>query len=406
MDIRNQDFNSTQQSAFCVYSGKGVSQLRAFLTELFDHITEMNGTDDTEYEDDDDDVDAYQVDDTPEPEPEDGDEEEVEEFTPRRTFGNPITGDHHHSSAPASGAVPAHEFAFQRERPIRAVTVPFAASTGGRSISDVPSSVNIQGATSRLNAQIMAANPLTGLTRRPRGHGPGRIADILPIIESSNSPPPSDVASIRSAGTNHSNGAGFFHTYQQQEVITTGISPRSNGALTPDLNFAEIGHGRGAQGSSAQQQSWHTRDHASRHQQPLVEVDSTPPPSTEAETTLLPPYESPTLTPSESAQTLITPSPYLHNQQNKSPTGVGVNWPYREKVSPVPPSETMKESQESVQFALGVDARGRSVKRTFRNTLNVAEYYASSLLCGRSSNTSSDGSGRASGSGSGTSRIR
>ncbi|EEB91541.1 hypothetical protein MPER_10080, partial [Moniliophthora perniciosa FA553] len=33
------DFSTTQQSAFCVYSGKGVSQLRAFLTELFDRIT-------------------------------------------------------------------------------------------------------------------------------------------------------------------------------------------------------------------------------------------------------------------------------------------------------------------------------------------------------------------------------
>jgi len=57
---------------------------------------------------------------------------------------------------------------------------------------------------------------------------------MLPIVEGSNSPP-SDEASVRS---NQSNGAGFFRSYQ-------GVSGGVNGVLTPDLIYAEIGHGRG-----------------------------------------------------------------------------------------------------------------------------------------------------------------
>ncbi|KAG5221802.1 SCF ubiquitin ligase complex [Salix suchowensis] len=75
------------KAAFCVYSGKGVSQLRAFLTEYFDHMNENNGTDDTEYEDDydgdgevdgDADLEHSQDDDNLEPQDEEEGDEEVE----------------------------------------------------------------------------------------------------------------------------------------------------------------------------------------------------------------------------------------------------------------------------------------------------------------------------------------
>ncbi|KAF9260945.1 RNI-like protein [Marasmius fiardii PR-910] len=45
------EFSMTQLLTYCVYSGEGVSRLRVYLTELFDRIREMNGTDDSEYED-------------------------------------------------------------------------------------------------------------------------------------------------------------------------------------------------------------------------------------------------------------------------------------------------------------------------------------------------------------------
>ncbi|KAH8830366.1 hypothetical protein DL96DRAFT_1592615 [Flagelloscypha sp. PMI_526] len=53
------EFNEQQQAAFCVYSGKGVAQLRAFLAELYDHITEMNGVEDTEFEEEDTDPEPF-----------------------------------------------------------------------------------------------------------------------------------------------------------------------------------------------------------------------------------------------------------------------------------------------------------------------------------------------------------
>nr|VWO95232.1 Ubiquitin ligase complex F-box protein GRR1, putative [Ganoderma boninense] len=47
------DFNTTQRAAFCVYSGKGVAELRDFLADLFASITnELATSNDTDYDDD------------------------------------------------------------------------------------------------------------------------------------------------------------------------------------------------------------------------------------------------------------------------------------------------------------------------------------------------------------------
>jgi hypothetical protein len=67
-----------------------------------------------------------------------------------------------------------------------------------------------------------------------------------PLVETSASPPPlSDAGSNRS-----SNGAGFFRNYLTRQNAPNGAhSPTSRsmdgGTHTPDLIFAEIGHGRG-----------------------------------------------------------------------------------------------------------------------------------------------------------------
>ncbi|KAJ7068459.1 hypothetical protein C8F01DRAFT_1118254 [Mycena amicta] len=291
------EFSTTQQMAFCVYSGKGVSQLRGFLTELFDHLTEMNATDDTEEEEEEMmDAEAYREEDTPEPEPEEI--EEDDEFGSRRMFLHlqQLASARGGNRLPTNPPPPVQSSSSQRQRQSRTATV--------------TPTVDVHN------------TPRPGPSRAVRQNAQG-VADMLPIIETSRSPPPSD----RSARTNASNGAGFFRTYQEP------VSPPGTGALTPDLNYAEIGHGRG-------------------RRPPFIEVDPLP----------------------SSSATLVGSSS-------------SVAWPYREPSSP-----TTRELQESVQSALGGgDSRGRSVKRSLRNTLNAAEQYASSLIFGRRSPPAEEG---------------
>ncbi|KAJ7044514.1 hypothetical protein C8F04DRAFT_941918 [Mycena alexandri] len=362
------EFSSTQQMAFCVYSGKGVSQLRAFLTELFDHLTEMNGTDDTEDEEDEIDGDAYREDDTPEPDLEDVYEDD--EFGSRRMYlqlqqlasarGNRA------GMLPTNPPLPqvGQDFGFPRQRPIRAATHPVSADLHFGAASNT-STGRLRDAATRLNSQIVASSaaaaPVAGpsraaiVTARQTQRG---VADMLPIIETSRSPPPSE----RSAA---SGGGGFFRTYQEQQPG----SPR-NGALTPDLNYAEIGHGRGAQQHTPRR----GEGLVPHHRPPLIEVDSS---------------QSGVSAGSSSGSARPTAGS-SSGQTSQTTTAASVAWPYREPASPTSP--TTRELQESVQSALGGGAggavettRGRSVKRSLRNTLNAAEQYATSLIFGRRS---------------------
>jgi F-box and leucine-rich repeat protein GRR1 len=340
--------------AFCVYSGKGVSQLRAFLTELFDHLTEMNGTDDTEDEEDEIDAEAYREDDTPEPDPEEVDEDD--EFGSRRMFLQlqqlaSARGNRNALPTNPPPPVPGHEWVMPRRRSTAppSTEVNFNASLSATS--------RLRDAATRLNSQVVAATPGAGPSRAAR-QTPRGVADMLPIVETSRSPPPSE----RSAA---SGGGGFFRTYQEPAPG----SPR-NGALTPDLNYAEIGHGRGAQVPHA-----HTHTHTPRRGEGLV------------------PHHRPPLIEVDSSQSLISAGsssgssrPTAAQPQTAQTTAASVVWPYREPTSPTSP--TTRELQESVQSALGGEAReprGRSVKRSLRNTLNAAEQYASSLIFGRRS---------------------
>ncbi|KAJ7682627.1 hypothetical protein DFH06DRAFT_1161689, partial [Mycena polygramma] len=330
------EFSSTQQMAFCVYSGKGVSQLRAFLTELFDHLTEMNGTDDTEDEEDEIDAEAYREDDTPEPDPEEADEgRRLQQLASARGNRPAMLP----TNPPPPG--PGHEFGFRRPARAAPVAPPAAELNFGPSLS----------ATNQVVAATPGAGPSRATRQTPRG-----VADMLPIVETSRSPPPSE----RSAA---SNGGGFFRTYQEPAPG----SPR-NGALTPDLNYAEIGHGRGAQ----VQQHTPRRGEGLMPQRrpPLIEVDSS---------------QSLASASSQGGSGSSRPATAVQSAQT---TGASVVWPYREPASPTSPTTT-RELQESVASALGGEAarepRGRSVKRSLRNTLNAAEQYASSLIFGRRS---------------------
>ena len=302
--------------------------------------------------------------------------------------------------------LPSHEFTFQLDQP---TTTSHADTHDGRQMEETSPSTNLHGVTSRLNAQITASTP----TLQPRllhGHPQliRSVADVLPVVESPISPPPSDAASNHSIGTNNSNGAGFFRVYHERPTMS--ISPQGYGALTPDLNYAEIGHGRGAQpgptdtgptlrgsfvqGSTTGMQHSLNSDRTPR--QPMIA-----PPHFPQET--------------HSNNSRGTSESEGFTDRNNSSVAADKSWIYHEP-SLTPP--TTRELQASVQSALGVERRGRreqpestqnaerrarSVKRSIRNTFHAAEHYASSLLFGRNSDDtqvegSNPGSGMASGS--------
>ena len=226
-------------------------------------------------------------------------------------------------------------------------------------------------------------------------HRPRRGFGQQPIVEQSTSPTPSEAASNRSAGTSHSTGTAFFRTYAD--------APGSarNGVMTPDLVYAEIGHGRGAgPGPST------ILVQASRRE-PVMEA-SFPSASSSSPTRNAmspPPPSSIGMAATEVFSAVARPfriqdherSHILHDTSNSYLRGTGSQdgasaFGVLQDMSP--PSPTTRELQESVHSALvgsgsmlDGDGRGRSVKRTLRNTFAAAETF----LTGRSSGGGPEG---------------
>ncbi|KAL1668019.1 hypothetical protein GGF50DRAFT_47383 [Schizophyllum commune] len=336
------EFTTVQRDQFCVYSGKGVSNLRAFLTELFDHITEMNYTDDTDYDEETDGED-YQAEHTPEPE---APEEEAQnsESAYRMTFSaQQLPSARRVAESTQTVAQSSGPSVIEAQRPSRSSTMTaFGNAFEGGSRSTLASGPSSASSSQQRLHPVPSSSRMQLPMRRS-------ILDDIPIVEPSTSPPLSDVASNRSVGTNQSNGAGFFRTYDPAVVS----SSRSNGALTPDLNYAELGHGRGIQSTLMMRRGGNELPHSRssgdmRSSSPslVVEEDGD---------------EDDEDGPSLSTQTPVPPRRTL-------PSEAGPSWPHREPASPT--EETHG------------DGRGRNVKRSIRNTLNMAEHYASSLLFG------------------------
>lgn len=306
-----------------------------------------------------------------------------------------------------------------------------APAIGGSVVSDAnlqdtnPSSVATTPGGGQANTEVATpiANRRLDMSQQPRFQT--RVFGQEPIIEQS-SPPPgprsqspsqaysrsnaSDVASNRSSGTNNSNGAGFFRTYTDAPVLAR------NGACTPDLVFAEIGHGigRGREGVAGPGPSTVTMMQNARrfdyqgaaggHETlrprppfPYPALDAgVMPMSQERRNTY--PYDR------DRDHALTDASNSYHRAPlHESPAAV---WPHQEpSTTPIPylsSSPTTRELQESVHSAFagsgtgsrpdsGVyegdeqvqyDARGRSVKRSLRNTLSAAEQYASAFFFG------------------------
>jgi len=251
------------------------------------------------------------------------------------------------------------ETALQRDRTIRPPAQPYVASPDPQPATHA-----------RANGHTTA-----GQTSNVSRRTPARAFGHQPIIETSNSPTPSDLASNRSTGTNQSNGA-FFRTYEG-----VASSSRSNGALTPDLNFAEIGHGRGAVNNG----SHTTQSHNRRGMDPIAPFSAIANSSSHGITQAMHSSGSQLDVRNGHMQVLADSS----NSYRRSSDGL-VTWPHvqSEAIASSPSTSPTRELHDSVQSALGVsvqesreaaEGRGRRVKRSLRNTISAAENYASSF---------------------------
>ena len=258
--------------------------------------------------------------------------------------------------------------------------------------------------TPRAQPRAQPANTPAWLNISSRRRGFGQ----QPIVEQSTSPTPSEAASNRSGGTNHSTSTAFFRTYADPPGSVR------NGVMTPDLIYAEIGHGRGAGPGPS---TILVQNHGRR--EPVVESSFPSASSSPTRHTItLPPQSSIGMAASEVFSVPSRPfrndpprieymhdrGPILHDTSNsylrghEQPHG-SVGFGIIREASP--PSPTTRELQESVHSAfagtashLDGDVRGRSVKRTLRNTFAAAETF----FTGRGSGGgASDGAGMAPG---------
>ncbi|KAF9006572.1 hypothetical protein BDQ17DRAFT_1423437 [Cyathus striatus] len=339
------EFNDAQRASFCVYSGKGISQLRAYLTELFDRITEMNGTDDTDYEEDEFD-DHYAEEDTPEP------DTDSRTSTSSEWAGTVTSRQMRHSKVrcyckliPVFGPIPSHACLRSRHFP-----------------SD-SSSNSCASAYRTTQSTTSAAGP----SRRTRGYmqnNARRFSDAIPIVEGQSSPPPTDIASNHSAGTSASNGASFFHMFNREGPVTSTSARNEDGALTPDLNFAEIGHGRGM-GLHPMRRNGEPRRVQGRAFGTGADSRSSMPPNfgsgsqPQTQTSITPSATGPS--PNNVIRELQDSIAAALGRQGRGRTDAG------DEISPLEPSS-------------GNGGRGRSVRRGLRNTLHAAEHYATSLF--------------------------
>lgn len=368
-----------------MYSGKGVSDLRNFLSELYNAITDdsaqQSGTE-YEYESEGTYRGPYMahidVDDGDDDQDEDEDMDVVPVVHHNGAHGYQVIRapqQHIPIDVQPTVAYVSREFLMTRER----ASMPISRGSPGHMSPTAPT-------------------PTAGPSRRSRGFG------HQPIVEASTSPAPSEAASNRSGGTNHSTGTAFFRNY-----VDAASAARTGGVITPDLVFAEIGHGRGTgpiPGTNGQL--------SPRREQPLV-VPSGPQaygsqiaiitngmspahmPIIEDDGGSRINSQTPNGHPTNGYPVLADSSNSYQHQHTPQRTDSSSSWTqiqHEETSQSMPNSPTTRELHDSVQSAFAhrqnsdgrdVDGRGRSVKRSLRSTINAAEHYASSFLFGRGS---------------------
>lgn len=456
------EFNSSQRSAFCVYSGDGVDQLRRYLQQLFNSITEdINQTEDYDGDDDDGYVAAYNhvdqddVEMETELEAEDGDFDgdvdgartEVEGgwteggrggiqernyeadsdadivlptlAHPRRPndtgrhqyeilrLSNPPTSRGHprpslsnaHASSSSSTprALPslsapqpqAHPQALQRSSytaysgssipqppdyriaspPLWDATHPQGASTSAPNV--LPSG--------SLSPTLQALAQAGGAQRRFFGHGGGNSSGQG---QRSVFTPPSQPPSTSPAASDGS-AANFFRTYGRHGGAA---SPGANGggearagAGTPDLIFAELGHGPGAGMDSTAAEVVGGEPGIIGSGRPSHSHSySQPNPVRGSLNATAGAHGRSRAFGGSSSQTATGPlTRALQESVHAAFAGSGAG------PSSIPVAANGNNAGNSVGGQNpAVDGRGRSMKRTFRNTINVVEQTASSLFGG------------------------
>ncbi|KAF9780029.1 RNI-like protein [Thelephora terrestris] len=245
------DFNSTQRAAFCVFSGKGVAELRDYLREKYTPFVEADGENDTDYDDEDEDLSGMvarsSIPNT---------NHNTREAGHSSRYHPPVNSPGFQGAGYAagfsrgqpngvhslqailgsdSGSTPTMQ---QRQGPGQAPTLGWAHGHTPQPQGPVP------GSSTMSNLQTSGSGPsaLRGFGQQalvePRSPAPG---DMPVTGWASNSTLTQYPPNGHGNGSAGGNGAAFFRTYLDHDSSRT---PRHH-VMTPELNFAEIGHGRG-----------------------------------------------------------------------------------------------------------------------------------------------------------------
>ena len=259
-------------------------------------------------------------------------------------------------------------------------------------------STSIRGAETTLRAEHPNPSRETRTITRFPTHSPPQTYNSIPGPSRLN---PTERLPTSPAGSEGSSAGAFFRTYQ-----SSSVDGRPDGALTPDLVFAEIGHGHGPGPVT-----WNGQEPAQNRAYQFVDpatltVDDRPQYGTGVSQTRGGGNWRPEM---QSANIGQGTNGAYHA------TGGTVNGTYRANAShpisthgmtaqalngipaamPNPPitreersrgrPRTSRDPQESLQAAttLSGQGQGRVPKRTLRSTLNTVEQHATSFLFGR-----------------------
>ena len=433
-----------------MFSGKGVAELREYLKERYTPFIEADGENDTDYDDDDDD--------------------DVARMAARSNIPNTNnnTREAGHSSRyhpPVNNGSMTNAPTFHGDRnnyagfPSRrqANGVHSLQAILGTDSSSTPAVQQRQGqglfqtlgwAREHAPQPPAPARSSTTPNLHINGAGPTSLRGFgqQPLVESTPVPPtPGDMSVAGwvsnptlphpsqyhpnghgNGGAGGSNGTAFFRMYQDSHNPTAS----RHQVMTPELNFAEIGHGRGTTHGSDIPRGYGGDEIGDRDtdDEDLVVVDAgnyTPltPPSGYGSTNVVTPtprrgYSVGDISQSDGSGTderqAYFQNPHRHQMERDQgrypprPRARGVDHGSGPSTSP-----QIRALQESVHQALGggvvppdnlsdssnnsTGGRGRSERKGWRNRLTAAEHYASSLLFGRGGNGTS-GSGTGAGS--------
>ena len=412
-----------------MFSGKGVAELREYLKERYTPFVEADGENDTDYDDEDEDV-----------------ARSAARSSVPNTNNNTREAGHSSRYHPPVNAGTIVNASFQNNytgpSPRRQTNGVFSLQAIlGTDNSSTPTTQQRQGqgqfplpawargrtpqpprSSTMPNLQTNGAGPssLRGFGQQPLVEQMPPTPGDMPVAGwVSNSTLPHHPNGHGNGSAGGSTGAAFFRTYRDLDNSTT---PRYH-VMTPELNFAEIGHGRGTNHGTdiPRGYSGDVTGDGGTDDEDLVIVDGdthTPltPPSGYGSTSVITPIPRRGYTVGDMPQSDGSgtderqgyfPNPYRHQPRLRA-QGVDLG-----TGSSTPPQ--IRALQESVHQALGggvvppdslsdssnnsAGGRGRSERKGWRNRLTAAEHYASSLLFGRGGN-GAGGSGSGAGSSS------